>query len=280
MGGIAKGFTAGEAAVRALEAGADTLLMTPDPEGALKTVLAAIQNGRLDQRRIEESVARILAAKERVGLGRRRFVDLEAIGDEIDSPESNQRAQQIADRAVTLVRNQGNLVPLGAPARTCFVALSENRYSAEGQAFTAEVRKREKGAVVTTLDPSMPPAAIDQALAKLPACEVYAVAAFAAVSAYRGNLALAGDLPRVVETLAAGGKPVILISLGNPYLLRGFPKVGAYLATFSTVPPAEIAAVKALFGEIAIGGRLPVSIPGLARYGDGIAVPARAGAAR
>ena len=73
---------------------------------------------------------------------------------------------------------------------------------------------------------------------------------------------------------------MILISLGNPYLLRGFPKVHAYLATFSTVPPSEIAAVKALFGEMAIGGHLPVSIPGLARYGDGIAVPARAGAAR
>ena len=65
-----------------------------------------------------------------------------------------------------------------------------------------------------------------------------------------------------------------LISLGNPYLLRNFPDVAAYMTTYSTVPPSEIAAVKALFGEIAIGGKLPVSIPGFAKYGDGIIIPA------
>ena len=68
-----------------------------------------------------------------------------------------------------------------------------------------------------------------------------------------------------------------LIALGNPYLLRNFPTVTAYMATFSTVPPSEIAAVKALFGEIAIRGHLPVTIPGLANYGDGIALAARSG---
>jgi len=50
--------------------------------------------------------------------------------------------------------------------------------------------------------------------------------------------------------------------------------VASYLTTYSTVPVAETAAVKALFGEIAIGGKLPVTIPGLAKYGDGIALPA------
>jgi len=50
----------------------------------------------------------------------------------------------------------------------------------------------------------------------------------------------------------------------------GVSSAVAYLATFSTVPPSETAAVKALWGEIAIGGRMPVSIPGLAAYGDGL----------
>jgi beta-N-acetylhexosaminidase len=60
------------------------------------------------------------------------------------------------------------------------------------------------------------------------------------------------------------------VALGNPYLLRAHPKATAYLATFSAVVPSEIAAVKALWGEIAIRGRLPVTIPGEGRYGDGI----------
>ena len=87
-------------------------------------------------------------------------------------------------------------------------------------------------------------------------------------------MSLGGELPGTLDALVATGKPVALVSLGNPYLLRGFPGVTAYLATFSTVPPSETAAVKALMGEIDIRGRLPVSIPGLANYGDGIQLPA------
>ena len=276
MGGIAKGFSTGDACVRALEAGADTLLMPADPEAAVKAVVAAVTSGRLTRARIQESVIKLLSAKERLGLERKRFVDLEAMGDIIDSPESNEKAQEIADRAVTLVRNSGNLIPLASPARTCFVVMAEGRYSTEGQAFAQEVRKRLPRAAIAALDPSMSRDTLDDVVNKLPGCDSYAIAAFASVSAYRGSVGLAGDLPQIVESLSASGKPVALAALGNPYLLRNFPNVAAYLATFSNVPPSEIAAVKALWGEIAIGGHMPVAIPGQAAYGAGIQVAVRA----
>lgn len=274
MGGIAKGFSSGEACVRALEAGADALLMPSDPEAAIRAVVAAEQSGRLSRARIQESVAKLLAAKEKVGLDRKRFVDVEALADVIDSPEANEKAQEIADRAVTLVRNSANGVPLAAPDQACFVVMPETRFGAEGQVFAQQVRKRAPRANLITLDPSMPPAQIDDLVGRLSACNSYAIAAFAQVTASRGTVGLGGDLPRAVQTLAASGKPVSLVALGNPYLLRNFPNVSAYLATFSTVPPSETAAVKALWGEIPIRGRLPVSIPGLAKLGDGIAVGA------
>ena len=274
MGGIAKGFSSGDAAVRALEAGADTLLMPSDAEAAIRAVVAAVEDGRLSRPRIQESVVKILAAKEKLGLDRRRSVDVEALGDVLNSPEANEKAQQIANRAVTLVRNEGNLVPLAAPERACYVVLPEGRYSAEGQVFVQEVHRRQSKAPVTTLDPSLSRPDLDSALAKLSSCETYVLAAFSSVAANRGSVGLAGDQPYVVETLAASGKPLALIALGNPYLLRSFPKVTAYLATFSTVPPSETAAVKALWGEIDIRGRLPVSIPGSAQVGDGIALRA------
>jgi beta-N-acetylhexosaminidase len=102
------------------------------------------------------------------------------------------------------------------------------------------------------------------------------VAAFASVAAYRGTAALGGEFPQLVQNLVATKKPVILLALGNPYLLRNFPDVAAYMTTYSSVPPSEVSAVKALFGEIAIGGKLPVTIPGFAKYGDGISIPAAA----
>ena len=77
------------------------------------------------------------------------------------------------------------------------------------------------------------------AVSKLTGCEGYAVAAFSSVAAYRGTIGLSGELPQVVQALTASGKPVVLIALGNPYLLRSFPDVPAYLATFSTATSSE-----------------------------------------
>lgn len=274
MGGISKGYSTGEAAVRALQAGADTLLMPPDPDVALRAVVAAVQDGRLTRRRIQQSVLKILEAKERLGLDRQRLVKVDALGDLLDSPEAEERAQEVADRAVTLVRNQDSLVPLKAPERACYLVLAEGRYSSEGEVFAQDVRKRAPGAAQATLDATMSVAAMDDTVRKLPACEAYVVAAFSSVAAYRGSVGLAGDLPQFVQDLIASGKPVALVALGNPYLLRSFPGVAAYLATFSTVVPSETAAVRALFGEFNIRGHLPVTIPGVAAYGEGIPVQA------
>jgi beta-N-acetylhexosaminidase len=116
----------------------------------------------------------------------------------------------------------------------------------------------------------MPQPQIDDAVDKLASCQSYAIAAFASVNASSGTVGLAGALPHAVESLVASGKPIAFVALGNPYLLRNFPNVTAYLATFSTVPPSETAAVKALWGEIAIRGHLPVSIPGIAKMGEGL----------
>ncbi len=274
MAGVAQGFSAGEAAVRALEAGADTLLMPSDPDAAIRAVVGAVEDGRISLARLQESVVRILQAKEKVGLDRKRFVDLEGLSDVVDDPEANTKALEIASRAVTLVRNSGKLVPLAAPDHTCFLVMSEGRYSTGGQAFAQEVHKRLPRGAVVTVDPSMSRQDVEDTVNRLQACDAYAVAAFASVTSGRGSVALSGDLPHAMEMLQAAGKPIVLVALGNPYLLRSFSWVGAYLATYSTVPPSEVAAVKALWGEIPIGGHLPVSIPGLAAYGEGIALAA------
>jgi beta-N-acetylhexosaminidase len=278
MGGIAKGFSAGDAAVRALEAGADVLLMPTDPDAVVKSVMAAVQSGRLTRHRIQESLVKLLSAKEKVGLDKKRFVDLESISDIVDSPESNEKALEIAGRAVTLVRNGGNLIPLARPDSACFVMMPESRFTSEGQSFTQEVRKRSPRASITSWDPSYTRQQIDDGMSRLNNCDSFVVAAYTSVGAYRGTVGmLGGELGHALEELIATGKPLALVALGNPYVLRNFPNVTAYLATFSNVAPSEVAAVQAIFGEIAIRGHLPVSIPGLAQLGEGIEVPIKRG---
>jgi beta-N-acetylhexosaminidase len=251
------------------------LLMPPDPEAAIRAVVVAVRKGRLTAKRIDESLVRVLTAKQSLGLDRTKLVDLEAIADVINSPEAAARAQEITDRAVTLVKNDGGVLPLANPKDACFLVLAEGRYSNEGQALTQELRQR--GATrIFALDPTLPDSELDAAAQSASACDQIVVMAFASVAAYRGNLALPGNFPKLVDTLIASGHPVTLVSLGSPYLVRSFPKVSAYLTTYTPVATAEVAAVKALFGEIDIGGHLPITIPGMAEFGFGIAVPRHA----
>jgi beta-N-acetylhexosaminidase len=275
MGGVAKGYSSGEAAVRALEAGADVLLMPPDPEAAIRAVVAAVAKGRLTAKRIDESVVKILTAKQSLGLDRAKLVDLEAIADVINSPEAAARAQEMTDRAVTLVKNDGGALPLQNPKDACFLVLTEGRYTNEGQVLTQELRQRAATRIFA-LDPTLPDSELDAAVQSATSCEQIVVMAFASVAAYKGSVALPGNFPKLVDSLIASGHPVTLVSLGSPYLVRSFPKVGAYLTTYTPVATAEVAAVKALFGEIDIGGHLPVTIPGIADFGFGIAVPRHA----
>ncbi len=274
MRGITEQFGAGEAAVKALEAGVDVLLMPADPDAAINAVVKAVREGRLSGARVERSLERVLAAKARVGLDRRRTVELEAISEQLDAPEDVALASRVAERALTLLKNDGDVLPLRGA--WCFLVLAENRYSIAGRVFAQEVLKRTPKAAVAMLDPDAPEAVLD-AVCGTGAQEgtrPVVVAAFVSAAAYRGNVALAGNYPRLMEDLLAGRRSVVLVALGSPYLLRSFPGVSAYLATFSTVPPSELAAVKALFGEIPIQGRLPVTIPGLARPGDGLRLAA------
>jgi beta-N-acetylhexosaminidase len=276
MGGIAHGFTVGDASVRALEAGADVLLMPSDPKAAIDAVVAAVKSGRLTPKRIDDSVMRILSAKARVGLGAGAQVDVSLIPRVINSPESNALAQKIADRSVTLVRNQNGILPLKDTARdaadTVFYTMNEGPASVEGTAFYDEVHKRMPQARFVHANSAMSASDIEEALERGSGAGKYVIAAYASVAANRGTAALGGELPGLIQSLIATKKPVVLVALGNPYLLRNFPDVAAYLAMYSTVPPSEIAAAKALFGAIPIGGKLPVSIPGFAKVGDGISM--------
>ena len=276
MGGITAQMSSGEAAVRVLQAGADVLLMPPNPEAVIKSVVAAVREGRLTEQRIQASVMRLLQAKARVGLQRSKIVNLEPISDILESQEFSEQAQTAANAAITLLRNVKSSVPLADRETACLYVLSESRYGQQGRRLLEEVRARSKGMRATLLDPQVGTTEIDDIISRtMPGCSTNVVAAFVTVGAYRGNVNLAGAYPELMKRILQQPAPVVMISLGSPYLLRAFPDVSSYLATFSTAQTAEVAAVKALFGEIPITGRSPVTIPGITQYGEGIQLSKR-----
>jgi beta-N-acetylhexosaminidase len=247
--------------------------MPPNAEVAIKAVVAAVREGKLSEKRINESAMRVLAAKARVGLQKSKLVNLEEISEVIESAESEAHAQNTAERAVTLVKNEGNLLPLSNPAGACMWVLTESRYGVQGRRFAEEMRTRTPGVRLQLFDSLVPLVEMEESLKKAGTCESHVVAAFASVAAYRGNVALGGEYPAFMEMLKGTGAPIVLVSLGNPYLLQNYPHVASYLATFSPVIPSEAAAAKAILGNIDISGKLPVTIPGLAKIGDSILLP-------
>lgn len=255
MAGLTARYKPGEAAVRALEAGVDVLLIPSDPEAAINGILAALRSGRLKQSRVDASVRKVLAAKLRLGLDKNRYVAAETLPDALDAQGAAEKAQEIATRAVTLIRDKAGLLPLAKDANACVLLLAERPGNTHGQAFLDEMALRAPRIPVRVLDPQTP------TLTPPAGCGTVVLGAYAQAGAYgERNAPLPGNYPELVSELARSGKPTILIGLGNPYLIRAFPDVSTYFTTYSPAATSETAAVRALFGDSPMTGKKVVTV--------------------
>jgi beta-N-acetylhexosaminidase len=275
MGGVASLFAPGEAAVRAVEAGADVLLMPPVPDAAITALEDAVASGRISVARIDESVERILGAKARLGLDHAKLVDVAKLNETFGRPEFEAQAQEMADRGMTLLRDSARLLPLDAaqPLRVLLVALSADPDACPGETIEPEIRARVDSLVVLRADTRF----TNVSALKLPRPETYDVAIaalFVRVADRKGNVGFPDDQRAFVNQLLATGKPVAVASFGSPYLIERFPNAKTWLAAFSTNGVSQRAGARALFGQAAISGRIPVTVPGMVRRGDGLHVDA------
>jgi len=275
MAGVTSRYAPTEVAVRSILAGADVLLVPPITDAALAALKQAVTSGRIPVQRINASVERILRAKARVGLHRQRVVDLAALNASFRRPEYVAAAQDITDRGVTLLRNDENLVPLDAtrPRRALLLVTAGDLDPYPGEDLERELRWRVDELRIVRTDTRFvkvehvalpPPESYDMAL----------VALFVRVADRKGTVGVPPEQAALVNQLLAGSKPVAVLAFGSPYLIEGFPGAKTWLSVFSTVDVAQRAAVRALFGQVPMGGKIPVTVPGVVRAGDGLAVPA------
>jgi beta-N-acetylhexosaminidase len=275
MGGVTSMHSPGEAAVRAVEAGADIVLQPPAPDAALAGLENAVKSGRLSQKRIDESVRRILQAKARLGLDKNRFVDIPRLNQKFGLPKFADDAQAIADRGVTLLRNSENLAPLDAarPLRVLLVSLSADPDAYPSATLESEIRWRVDSLKSLRADTQF----VSISNLKLPPPDTYDVAIaalFVRVADRKGNVGFPDDQRAFVDRLLDAGKPCVVLAFGSPYLISSFPSAKTWIGEFSTNDVSQRAAVRALFGQVSIEGRTPVTVPDTAKRGDGIHVAA------
>src|SRR5579862_209042 len=216
MGGITVRYAPGEAAVRAVLAGADALLMPPVPDAAFEALQAAVKSGRISHERLDASVRRILQAKARLGLNKNRLVDLNAINEKFAEPRWQNEAQAISDRGITLLRDTAHRLPLDGtkPSRALLLAFYADPEPTPGEDLERELRTRFDSVTTLRADTRFR----DAANLKLPSPDSYDVAIlalFVRVSDRKGNVDVPAEQAALAEQLYKSGKPVITMALGS-----------------------------------------------------------------
>jgi beta-N-acetylhexosaminidase len=269
MGAIVDHFDPGEAAVLAILAGADQVPKSPDTDAAIAAVKRAVGAGRISLERLDRSVARILAAKRRFPAPR---PDPEEPYRVVDRPAHRALAAEIAQRALTLVREAPGALPLAPSARVVHLVVNDvPSATAPGVELARELGKRlSVPPEIHLIDPKSRLEEIEPVKRAAAAADVVLVSLFVRVRTGSGKLVLPEAVRTAIADLAASGTRLVGVSFGNPYLAADLPGLSTYLAAYGDQAVMQSAAVRALFGEADIGGRLPVSIPGVAARGAGI----------
>jgi beta-N-acetylhexosaminidase len=275
MSGLTIYFTQEEAAVRALEAGADMLLKPADIDASFRGVREAVKSGRITEQRVEESARKILAAKYDLGLVEQRMTPVDAIDRIVAGKDARDLATEIAEHAVTLVRDEDKLVPLKnlKPDSKVFNLAITNGDDRNWIANPFITKLERIGLKVETivLDERSPEQDVQKAIDKAKAAELVLASLYGRVRS--GQIASVG-VPdagaRALSAVIAAKAPIVGISFGNPYLLQNFPGLRTYIVAYGDMPSLQHAVARALMGEIDIVGRLPISLPGLYTRGTGI----------
>jgi beta-glucosidase-like glycosyl hydrolase/CubicO group peptidase (beta-lactamase class C family) len=274
----AKAAWSGEAVIRALLAGADMVLLPPDPDVAVKAIVRGVKEGQLPLARIDAAALRILESKERLGLDRQRTVDTSAVATRVGRPEDVERALAIARESITLVRNERGILPLRAeqPLRILHLVMSSDARNSAIQGIPEEeLEARRIPAETRFLGPEVADETAAGLVAEAAEFTHVLASAFVRVSGLKGTADMSSSHARLLRALAATGRPVIVVSYGSPYLLRQFPEVPAYLCAYGSAETSQRAAIAALFAEYPVHGRLPVTLPGLYPYGHGLELTRR-----
>jgi len=280
MAGVTQLYKPGDAAVRAIKAGNDIVLHSPDDAAAFAGLKAAVESGEISRERLDASVERILRAKAKAGLHHARAVSLDALPNVVGGRAHQAVADEVSRRSITLVRDQRNDVPLKVPrdAQILYLSILDApagwRIAAPSRTFIPELKQRWRNVTSIELSERSTASEIDLVRATAPRYDAIVASVFVRAASGSGRMDLPSNMQTLLRTLArqteSPRKPFVAVLFGNPYTATFLPDVPAMLLTYDFYDRAERSAVRAIAGEAPITGRLPIGLPGLAERGAGL----------
>ena len=279
MAAIAAMSSPGDAAARAVIAGADLVAHSPDDQAAAAGIKAAFDRGEITMARIDASVRRVLMAKARLRLDESRLVDVERVAASVGGRAHQAVAREVSERSVTLVKDAQSQVPLKVPRENSVLAISVLDYPSgwriitPGRTFLPELKKRWASVTALELSDRSTPSERELVSAMAPRFDAIVLGIYVRAASGSGRMDLAPDLVRLINALgrqSTASRPLVACFFGNPYVAASLTDVPAMLLTYDFGDLAESSAVRAFAGEIPIGGTLPIALPGLATVGEGL----------
>lgn len=273
MRGVLARMGIAEATKQAVIAGNDIILMPQDVPAAIEAVVAGVREGRYSEARVDSSVRRLLALKQRMGLPQQRTVSLDSLRATVGHPEHVRLANLAAERGITLVRDARNTVPVqrGAGTRVLSLTIAGRNNLGAGREFDAELRRAIPGTrsqFIAWGDPAIDYGRVAAAAdsADVVVVGVYQLAGYDVLRTTGAPSALV----ELIRALSEKPARLVVVAFDSPYLLMQIPDVPAYLIGWGGFAASQRAAARALAGLAPITGRLPITIPPVAAYGDGL----------
>lgn len=274
MQGIAANYSPGEAAIMALKAGADILILSPDENTAIDDVVDAVKTGKLSEQRIDKSVRKILRWKIEKGLFNNDQVNIKDLYEHIHTRDHVLLSQKIARRSVTVLRNKGNILPIVPHKypRITVVAMSDDETGTTGLELAAAMREYHPDVIFHIYDKRTSKEDLQHIIDDARQSDLIVVGSFVYVH-MASKIQLSDEQISFVKRLNALKKPTVLIAFGNPYVIRDFPKADVQICAWSASNNQVEQTVPALFGASKVSGTLPISIPPYYKRGDGLTIP-------
>jgi beta-N-acetylhexosaminidase len=274
MRGVLDKYGAVEAAIRAVEAGTDVLIQPLDARQTIDAIVQGVSTGRYDEARIDASVRRLLEAKRRVGLDRRRSMPIDSVKFVVGDSNHVAVARTVAERSITLVRDSLKQLPLSKlprSRRVLSITLARRNDLAAGTGFDAELRRHFSTVRSELVNADAAANAEWERLLRVAASsDVVIVSSYVSHAWNAASAAAPQEFASFVKALVRARRKPIVVSLGNPYLLQQIPGVPEYLIGWSGIGVSQRAAARALLGTNAITGRLPIRIPPGTSIGAGL----------
>ena len=276
MWAMSHNYTDAYATVQALKAGVDIVLVQENVPEMIAELERRVRSGEIAAAQIDASARRILQAKARLGLLQNRFVNLDSLTSRVRTSTAQRTAEDLARRAITLLKNEQSLVPLlPDTASVAVVHLWDEPRAASVTPFSRELARYFPNLKIFTLTPDTRNDEFNAVVQTVRRARLQVLPTYTILRAWKGHLGVPVELQARVETLVATGVPAAAVSFGNPYVYPQLAGAQTYVAAYGSAENLERAAARAIIGAAPITGVSPISLPGFFARGDGLQIAAR-----